>query len=536
MPVTVKAVRESYAATPVMPVIDGEASYEMLNDSLPTEWTRRMFWLCLMNGAAGHTYGANGIWQCNRPDQPHGNSPHGGTYGKIPWNEAMHLPGSQQLGLGKKLLEQYPWQRFQPHPEWAAFASGSLLSLDGCQWIWFPEGNPAQDAPVAKRFCRRTFVLPAGKAIERARLRVSADDWFAARLNGEALGTGDDWHVGRQFEDLAQSAQAGHERPRHRGREQARQRGGKSRRLDCLPGSPVCRRRDPEAGFRRHWRWSQERSQRLGYAPASTMPRGPRPWPSAVMAMRRGAKSARRTMSPSARSARAFPASCASSTCRKPTHVVRRLDRNTTYARLRISIRSAARSPRCRGYLCRMRPVVWSARRPGLSHDWVLVTGKCQGLKSKVQSLRPPGNDAHELTLANDQLAWHFDWSDGRLRSSSFENKLSGRRFALSGVRELALNFSAAPDRVAQPFVRAADFEVRAARLAGAHHAVFDLRSPSLAIGVGLACRAGRPHAPQMGGGDQPDQPRPAAARRGVGRFHHRWHGFGQRRAAAGLS
>ena len=67
VPVTVKAVRESYAAAPVMPVIDGEASYEMLNDSLPTEWTRRMFWLCLMNGAAGHTYGANGIWQCNRP-------------------------------------------------------------------------------------------------------------------------------------------------------------------------------------------------------------------------------------------------------------------------------------------------------------------------------------------------------------------------------------------------------------------------------------------------------------------------------------
>jgi len=123
VPVVVKAVRESYAAEPVMPVIDGEASYEMLSDSLPTEWTRRMFWLCLMNGAAGHTYGANGIWQCNRPDEPHGKSPHGGSYGKIPWNEAMHLPGSQQVGLGKKLLEQYPWQRFEPHPEWAAFAA-----------------------------------------------------------------------------------------------------------------------------------------------------------------------------------------------------------------------------------------------------------------------------------------------------------------------------------------------------------------------------------------------------------------------------
>lgn len=127
VPVTVKAIRESYAATPMMPVIDGEASYEMLSDSLPTEWTRRMFWLCLMNGAAGHTYGANGIWQCNRRGQPHGASPHGGSYGKISWDDAMNLPGSRQVGFGKRLFEQYPWQRFQPHPEWAGFSPGTGL-------------------------------------------------------------------------------------------------------------------------------------------------------------------------------------------------------------------------------------------------------------------------------------------------------------------------------------------------------------------------------------------------------------------------
>ena len=126
VPVTLKAVRESYAASPLMPVIDGEASYEMLNDSLPTAWTRRMFWLCMMNGAAGHTYGANGIWQCNRPGQPHGASPHGGSYGVIPWNEAMRLPGSRQLGLAKAFLQQYPWHRFEPHPEWALFSPEPL--------------------------------------------------------------------------------------------------------------------------------------------------------------------------------------------------------------------------------------------------------------------------------------------------------------------------------------------------------------------------------------------------------------------------
>lgn len=123
VPPTVRTVRESYADKPVMPVINGEASYEMLSDKIPAEWPRAMFWICLLNGAAGHTYGANGIWQVNRRGDPHGASPHGGNYGKISWDEAMRLPGSQQVALGKKLFEQYSWHRFQPHPEWAAYAS-----------------------------------------------------------------------------------------------------------------------------------------------------------------------------------------------------------------------------------------------------------------------------------------------------------------------------------------------------------------------------------------------------------------------------
>ncbi|MDB6125258.1 MAG: alpha-L-rhamnosidase family protein [Pedosphaera sp.] len=213
---TVNTVRESYADQPVMPVIDGEASFEMLSDNLPTQWTRRMFWLCMMNGAAGHTYGANGIWQVNRQNDPHGPSPHhngGFGYGKIPWDEAMNLGGSRQVGLGKKLLEQYPWQNFQSHPEWATFSGKSSLSLEGSQWIWYPEGNPAQDAPVGKRFFRRAFVLPEDKKIKSAQLRVSADDQFAVRVNGETVGASnagtDTWKTGKQFNDFARLLKAG---------------------------------------------------------------------------------------------------------------------------------------------------------------------------------------------------------------------------------------------------------------------------------------------------------------------------------------
>ena len=207
---TLQTMRQSYSDKPLMPVIDGEASYEMLNNSIPTEWTRRMFWICITNGAAGHTYGANGIWQCNRRGQPHGPSPTAGSpptgYGTIPWDDAMNLPGSSQVGLGKKLFEQYPWWKFQPHPEWARFAP-TTLNFEGCHWIWFPAGNPANDAPTAKRHFRREFTLPEGIDFKAAQLRISADDRFRAILNGNPVGSSPEsaevWKNAREFDDVA---------------------------------------------------------------------------------------------------------------------------------------------------------------------------------------------------------------------------------------------------------------------------------------------------------------------------------------------
>ncbi len=132
LPPTIRAVRASYNAKPAMPVVNGEVCYEALSGRIPAEIPRLMFWAGMLSGAAGHTYGANGIWQLNRRDQPYGKSPHGGTYGPIPWDEAMRLPGSRQLGLAKQLLEHYPWQRLEPHPEWATWApeGGKVATRD----------------------------------------------------------------------------------------------------------------------------------------------------------------------------------------------------------------------------------------------------------------------------------------------------------------------------------------------------------------------------------------------------------------------
>ena len=56
----------------------------------------------------------------------------------------------------------------------------------------------------------------------------------------------------------------------------------------------------------------------------------------------------------------------------------------------------------------------------------------------------------------------------------------------MSSVQELALSFSSALDRVAQPFTRVSDFEVRAAHRIDSQQAVFELHCPSLAIDVTL--------------------------------------------------
>lgn len=76
---------------------------------------------------SGHTYGAAGIWHASVEGDAGHTGISGHEYDFTTWKEGMAFPGATQVGLGKKLLEKYPWHRFEPHPEWVRegrFAAG----------------------------------------------------------------------------------------------------------------------------------------------------------------------------------------------------------------------------------------------------------------------------------------------------------------------------------------------------------------------------------------------------------------------------
>jgi len=117
IPNTINTVTQSLTLNPKMPVLVGEVCYEGIGEASRQEVQRFMFWSCLLSGTAGHTYGANGIWQVDRADQPYGPSPHGQAWGgDVPWNEAYQLPGSRHLGIGKGLLARYRWWNLRAMP------------------------------------------------------------------------------------------------------------------------------------------------------------------------------------------------------------------------------------------------------------------------------------------------------------------------------------------------------------------------------------------------------------------------------------
>ena len=139
-------LRAAYERTPRMPVMIGEYCYEGHMQTGFQDEQRYVFWGSMLSGAAGLTYGAAGVWHASVEGDPG----LANVYDLTTWKEGMNYPGSTQLGVGKKLLERYPWWRFEPHPEWCeagAFAAGIPGEV---RFIYQKRGIYNWNGPLAK--------------------------------------------------------------------------------------------------------------------------------------------------------------------------------------------------------------------------------------------------------------------------------------------------------------------------------------------------------------------------------------------------
>ncbi|MEP7143648.1 MAG: glycoside hydrolase family 140 protein [Ferruginibacter sp.] len=99
-----------YDLTPAKPVMDGEPIYEDhpvcfnvkdLGTSSAYD-VRKFAYLDLFAGAHGHTYGCHDIWQFYSSKNEPVNGPH------YFWQEALELPGANQMIFVRKLMESHP--------------------------------------------------------------------------------------------------------------------------------------------------------------------------------------------------------------------------------------------------------------------------------------------------------------------------------------------------------------------------------------------------------------------------------------------
>lgn len=169
---------------PAKPALCGEACYEGHMQTNFQDLQRHLFWSFMLSGAAGHTYGAAGIWQASIEGDP-GISP---VYDWTTWKEGMHYPGSTQLGIGKKLLEQYPWSSFEPHPEWApgCFAAGIP---GGMRLIYIPKrgiydwkGITVKDLLPGKAYTAFFFDPASGRCFDQGVVNATSGSWNTPNL------------------------------------------------------------------------------------------------------------------------------------------------------------------------------------------------------------------------------------------------------------------------------------------------------------------------------------------------------------------
>ena len=127
LPSTLEQTRRFARRTPPLPTLNAEPCYEGIMGVAGAPVARAAFWISMLEGACGHTYGAQGIWGMNTRDNPF----RGTTlnWGDGFWQDVMHYAGSADVGRAKRFLERWQWQRLIPRDEPSVVAMNRPSSL-----------------------------------------------------------------------------------------------------------------------------------------------------------------------------------------------------------------------------------------------------------------------------------------------------------------------------------------------------------------------------------------------------------------------
>ncbi|MFQ3586874.1 MAG: glycoside hydrolase family 140 protein [Fimbriimonadaceae bacterium] len=140
---------------PPKPTLDGEPRYEGIPagfyfrgyhpaDRMDDFDARNAGYWAVLAGACGHTYGHNCIWQMAMPGVPPVIDAH------VPWYEAIHHPGSRQMGYLRRLFETRPVSRLVPaqdiliHPPLSVHGPVRAARADDGSFVvvYAPVGEP----------------------------------------------------------------------------------------------------------------------------------------------------------------------------------------------------------------------------------------------------------------------------------------------------------------------------------------------------------------------------------------------------------
>jgi len=157
-------VSKDYALSPPKPTVDMEPAYENHptgagKPRVDAHKVRTQAYSAMLAGAAGHSYGSLDLfWFFKDGDAPFPKQ------GFQHWRTALDYPGARQMGLLRRLFEQFPWYKLVPDQ--------SVLASE-------PGGGPFR--LVAARADDGRFAIaysPRGQSV-----RVHMEKLAAARLN-----------------------------------------------------------------------------------------------------------------------------------------------------------------------------------------------------------------------------------------------------------------------------------------------------------------------------------------------------------------